>query len=307
MVSFLRSLSTSRTLRRLCRTLQPHLLNPGDLIDISDRALASVNVGGRITRLIYRKSDGRRVSFPPNTRGFLYFHHVPQTPLTTGQIRFRITSENDPFNFHLGKDLTMDVNRHFPWTIPLSTISKPSFAPLKDLLLQEGLVDDASFNIFPAKSRKVSRSLHYLEQPFIVDLSHVSTPIPVVTPHAMGVVRIFKLLVDHRNQESYSPYRGRLLLRFERSTLPEHARNTILVIRVIKVLEPITLSRPDYDMHVPLPIEGRLLEKSLKGLDSRVEGKRLLTINVDSPTLRNCWQDLRLLVGAEKLEKDINA
>ncbi|KAG6891800.1 hypothetical protein C0992_003683, partial [Termitomyces sp. T32_za158] len=57
-------------------------------------------------------------------------------------------------------------------------------------------------------------------------------------------------------------YSGRLVVRLERSTLPEHSERNFLVMRVLKILDPIKPVDPDYDGNVPVPIVGQLVMKS---------------------------------------------
>ncbi|KAH0585793.1 hypothetical protein H2248_007085 [Termitomyces sp. 'cryptogamus'] len=56
---------------------------------------------------------------------------------------------------------------------------------------------------------------------------------------------------------------GRIVVCFERSKLQEHAGGNFVVLRVLKILDPITILDPGYDMHIPLPRVGSLLLKSV--------------------------------------------
>ncbi|KAG6906722.1 hypothetical protein DXG01_012412 [Tephrocybe rancida] len=87
------------------------------------------------------------------------------------------------------------------------------------------------------------------------------------------------------------PYTGHLLLRFERSTLREHSKARILVVRVLKILEPVNVVIPDYDHYLAQPREGELLK-------SHAQGGRTLEVKpytIDLDNLPKCWQDLNLL------------
>ena len=51
-------------------------------------------------------------------------------------------------------------------------------------------------------------------------------------------------------------------MRCERSTLPEHAGGNLLVLRVLKILDPIKPVDPHYDMRLPVPCVGSLILNS---------------------------------------------
>jgi hypothetical protein len=51
------------------------------------------------------------------------------------------------------------------------------------------------------------------------------------------------------------------LVRFERSTLPDHKDARTVVLRFLKIITPITCVFPLYDGHVRLPKEGELNQK----------------------------------------------
>jgi hypothetical protein len=51
-------------------------------------------------------------------------------------------------------------------------------------------------------------------------------------------------------------------VRFELSSLPEHAKAPIM-LRVVKMITPPTLQIPDYDGHMPRPVEGELIYRAM--------------------------------------------
>ncbi|KAG5640805.1 hypothetical protein DXG03_006959 [Asterophora parasitica] len=137
-----------------------------------------------------------------------------------------------------------------------------------------------------------TQGLHTLTQPFAINLEHNSIPIGIITTRAQGRIYLTHFYADHRKLSPYSEYpyngvplfpqicsmlqgfrlkdtpTGRVLVHFDISPLPEHARPAsrppVLVVRVLKILTPIT-SVPGYDMHLPAPVEGGLLSKKRKG------------------------------------------
>lgn len=52
---------------------------------------------------------------------------------------------------------------------------------------------------------------------------------------------------------------GSSLVCFEHSTLPEHSHKPTLVLRVLKIIDPVECIIPGYDGHVPKPVEGSLV------------------------------------------------
>ncbi|KAG6826925.1 hypothetical protein H0H92_013882, partial [Tricholoma furcatifolium] len=287
------SFSTSTTIqyRRCypCRTLQPPLLLPPDLIDISQKKRVAVSVKdcrlkvSKVSLIYCYQPNYLRAPFPPNTCGFLYYHHVPDTPLASAEIRFRVTTLDDPTNFSAGTDLL--TPRFIPWSINTLALSRPSNAPLKELLLREGFADPQALNRVTS-GRHSEQTLFYLEQPFIFDLQSKSMLLGIASPSAFGLVMLARVVRDQRSGALRHPYRGRILLRFERSTLPKHAHDRIVVLRVLKVLEPITPVEPDYDMFTPPPKEGDFLRTNSRNL--------VLSINLDA--CGKWWKDLGLLV-----------
>jgi len=54
---------------------------------------------------------------------------------------------------------------------------------------------------------------------------------------------------------------GSAYARFELSTLPEHIGKRVVVMRIIKFVEPVTCIVPDYDGRMPFPREGELFHR----------------------------------------------
>lgn len=70
---------------------------------------------------------------------------------------------------------------------------------------------------------------------------------------------------------------GSVSVRFELSDLPEHAGTPTLVIRVLKLLEPVKHLIPGYDGSVMVPEEGALVSRTMgvKGSKKRASSWRL--------------------------------
>ncbi|KAF5376475.1 hypothetical protein D9615_008623 [Tricholomella constricta] len=259
-------------------TLDRNRLTPRDFVDLSNLTTSPIAMDslkasiayGHTSHLDYERHKMIRSRFPPDARGFLYYHQDPRLPLTAGEIRFRVTAGPDPALFDAGKDL-LDPHGTF-WSIHLlKLINSKIHRAFKEILGKDELLDPKFLRTIEKswvgiRFCQSMRMLYYLEQPFEAILKP-KTPLVnlrVVTPHAFDELRIHNFLVDYRSDIGASPYTvthpGRLLLRFERSTLPEHAGSDVVVIRVLKILEPLKVVIPMYDMAVPMPCEGELLQ-----------------------------------------------
>ncbi|KAG6896035.1 hypothetical protein C0992_010758 [Termitomyces sp. T32_za158] len=215
-------------------------------------------------RLTAEFEDGRRIigcvlysvdrRFPSKTQGFLYYHRDPHLPPTTDEIRFRVTESSDPTYFHDGTDL-MRADGALPWSISLIRLSA-MHAPLKELLAQ-------NHNI-PAEILDHGRKslLSYLEKPFVVTLEQWSC-ISLIDSQLRTEKVLVPILLHMPRKWSHSVYKGKLLVRFEQASLVEHKDDTSIVMRVLKVLEPIQPLVKDAALLQPTPEEGALL-KTLK-------------------------------------------
>ncbi|KAG6839689.1 hypothetical protein C0991_012554 [Blastosporella zonata] len=167
-----------------------------------------------------------------------------------------------------------------PWYLPIATLVRPHYALLKSLLLEEGLIDESTIRIPQNKQPRFGKNLYSLQHPFAVNLQVKEVTLCIITEQALAYVRFPYFWRDSRKGVMRNPYSGRLLLRFERSTLPEHSMARIIVIRVIKVLEPITCVIPKYDR-----IRGGEKQRALK----------LFTLDLDNPSLK--FKSLELLIN----------
>lgn len=57
---------------------------------------------------------------------------------------------------------------------------------------------------------------------------------------------------------------GTILVRFEKSELPEHMNERAVVVRVMEILSPIECVIPDYNFDVQMPAAGKLIAKRSK-------------------------------------------
>ncbi|KAG6856860.1 hypothetical protein H0H87_012677 [Tephrocybe sp. NHM501043] len=246
---------------RTISTLDPEKLRSTDFVDLSEYRVPTItmgSIGACELRYAYRSDI---VPFPPNTRGFLYYHTYRNLPPTCGEIRFRLTVDSNPGNFADGTDLIgCDA---IPWSISSLTLSLSSYANARKQLEDDRLISKSLSNNMDTLrgtfkvTKSYPREMYYLEQPFMFDMNWALARFKLVTATEVRPMQLQKLFVDQREGGKL----GRLLLRFERSRLPDDVGTNTAVLRVLKILDPIKLSIPGYDAHIPLPEAGSLLLK----------------------------------------------
>ncbi|KAF5376283.1 hypothetical protein D9615_008513 [Tricholomella constricta] len=160
-----------RTSRRI-QTLNRDLLTASDFVDFSHR-------------------QEKAIAIPPNTCGFLYWHHDPSLPPTNWGIRFRLVPEPDLTLFSTGTDLLYP--NAVPWTIHLVSLARHSeYASIKAKLIADRLVDTASIGSLEkgmkgtAKHHWDSTIIRKLDQPFELDIPRHTSTIHIISPTRFG-------------------------------------------------------------------------------------------------------------------------
>ncbi|EDQ98253.1 uncharacterized protein LACBIDRAFT_306713 [Laccaria bicolor S238N-H82] len=167
---------------------------------------------------------------------------VRRAPLLSGELRFRLTSNNLPESFNQGKDcLTPEGDA---WKIPLFVLHHTPFhRHVYQQLRVDGFVSDAldsqlkSIAQTSVRPRSNSVILHSLHQVFPIDFSAMKFSFFVAgdsTLQKVFIERPFRLCVEGYGRASC--YTGKGLVRFELSTLPEHAGTRTVVMRVVKLV-----------------------------------------------------------------------
>ena len=83
---------------------------------------------------------------------------------------------------------------------------------------------------------------------------------------------------------------GSALVRFERSTLPEHEGTRTIVLRFLKIITPVKCVMPLYDGYICCPKEGELYQRTKHNTT-----KTVWSVNLDKPkglmgrSLRLLW------------------
>ncbi|KAG6841598.1 hypothetical protein C0991_009354 [Blastosporella zonata] len=255
-----------KTQSAIVRSLNPLHLQPRDFVDISHRLRPTIKSrlkDGRILTGSLSYASTHRYHFPDKTHGFLYCHRNPNLPVTAGQVRFRLTTSADPASFEEGTDL-MRHDGALPWSIPLLHLRLAATAPLEALAIQDGLIEPHSLDAIRSIAVDGKHShlrlgffLAYLEQPFVICLEKAkSLSIVIVTPQ-LAVHRLSSRFLLASGEKAL--FKGKLLVRFERTTLPDRKGKATIVMRVLKILEPVQRLQDTPSSH-PIPTEGRFLE-----------------------------------------------
>jgi hypothetical protein len=134
----------------------------------------------------------------------------PEQPPIAGQLRFRITSNDDHASFESGSDLLLPNG--VPWLLPLYTLSK-YYLPLYEKLREDRLVSDdldTALSTLPAKRTHYNMKLplYTLNDTFILDFSCRLLRFSVVTEQGMEALQIERTFIDSRVMFDLAPYTG---------------------------------------------------------------------------------------------------
>jgi hypothetical protein len=150
------------------------------------------------------------VPYPQDTNAFLYYFMPPDKPPIGGELRFRVTSSDDPASFGSGSDLLRPDS--LPWSRSLFALSKYYF-PLYEKLREERFVSDdldAALLTLPSfKANHVqSQRLYTLNDTFIVDFSKPKKTF-VITEQGVEILQLGQTFFDVREKKcEYAPYTG---------------------------------------------------------------------------------------------------
>ena len=134
----------------------------------------------------------------------------PERPRIGGELRFRVTSSDDPSSFESGSDLLrMDG---LPWSRPLYALQK-YYHPLYRKLREEGFVPDDLDRVLltlPFTKFKYSQSqtLYTLNDSFVVDFSNRYWTGILITEQGLKRIQKRDMFVDYREMYKYFPYTG---------------------------------------------------------------------------------------------------
>lgn len=254
-------------------TFRPELLKSTDFVDFSGRG--AIGVWTKYGRAEFYCRPG---GFPDNARGFLYYHHPPNTSPACGEIRLRVTGERETSLFQQGSDLMLSSG--VPWRVTLPHISR--FDPIKQLLLDEGLVAPSLLSMIEAMhpkdathSSSLGLNLFSIDQPWTFNVAHTKE---LYVNSNRSVSCGFDLTWD--NFISAFPYTGKNLsniLTFPSVNIrpgkvigrlePGKAVGGALCVkfRVLEIVEPVRCIIPNYSGRVAIPKVGELLSTVFNG------------------------------------------
>ena len=284
------------------RTLDASKLRPSDYMDLTGSVRPVLRFeslhdapgnGNHWSQVRYSYHQGAIVPFPPDTRGFLYYHPAPaDKPDVTSEIRFRVTTADDAKAFAAGSDLLL-LNGA-PWRIPLLRLvgegrdsRTPSLSHLMAArLLEDGLVTKAllrkcrrlvKMTEVPAGlSRKIV--IHSLGQPFPIDFAHNRVLVTFLGAESTDITRTLAPWASVA-KKGRPPYSGWSHLQFHLTAITERypsgtalccfeaypagtsESEDTLAMRVVKLTSPVVAVAPDIPDVVPLPREGELLKR----------------------------------------------
>jgi len=245
------------------------------------------------------------IPFPTGTRGALYFHQDPLLQPISGAIRFRIC--DSPLEFEQGSDLLFSSWR--PWELPLVRIvASPTLHNFSKMLVEDGLVpaslvaDIRQYHTSRYWDRSVY-NIYALNQPLDIDLSRTRLALNLITPRLSKRVALNHVFYDRSEGDYIKPYSGeplvdcwqgtlancelgRIRIRIELSTLPEHVQSPCLVIRFLEYLTPLKCHIPEYHGAVQEPQIGELhMRRTFSGRD------KLWTLPLDKRKDGAVWKD----------------
>ncbi|KIM71492.1 hypothetical protein PILCRDRAFT_17027 [Piloderma croceum F 1598] len=218
--------------------------------------------------------------FPDDAKGFFYYFTPSKASPVGGQLRFRITPSADPTSWSSGRDLCWPRS-DIEWKVHLMTIVRvhPKLAALRTLLLAEKLVSpelmERCMKLVKWRGTLGPQTvLDGLELPFLTSFSyHDRGRFAVIGREEEKFVHVRPFFRDLRYRP-VDPYTGSAFCRFElydskcSRTMRHDARMATennrplprqLVLRVLKIIDPVSCCIPGYDGFVNEPREGELM------------------------------------------------
>ncbi|KAJ7359911.1 hypothetical protein DFH08DRAFT_686614, partial [Mycena albidolilacea] len=195
--------------------------------------------------------------------GLLYYYRDLKAAPLEGGVRFCVTANNAPSSFHHGHDLPLPSG--YPWQIILPQIAgRSGYSRFRDQLLEENIVTAEHLAqchaIFGDRHLKPQRTIFRLTQEFPVNFSSfISLTVVGETLHSLRIIGMFRAFKD---MKPYMPWTGSGLARFEPSTRPEHAGRRVVLLRIAKIVTPVSSTVEQHDGRVIKPEEGYLLTQS---------------------------------------------
>lgn len=291
-------------------TLDPSRLQAADFVDLSDIKYPRIRASLPNDNSYYGSNcfstaysyEHKGTPFPSGSHGFLYYH-VPMSnvPPMAGEVRFRLTSRDDPALFLSGVDLIKPNG--MPWSIPLLRAAPKvtRYRCLCQMLVNDGLITPALLEkcdtmISGAETSSRSRFIHSLGQLFDVDFHTAEMAFFTCHDDVYQRCRIRGLFAESSTYKKPVPYHGKqhslrldgagtyhvapigtALCCFERSFLPWHQGSRTIVMRIVRITSPVRCAISDYNGYMPRPVEGELHRRGCGAIWSLNVDKSKLT------------------------------
>ncbi|KAJ7110625.1 hypothetical protein C8R44DRAFT_856894 [Mycena epipterygia] len=255
---------------RIISTLDPKLLQPEDILDISHKKSSTIHFQdsgiprGPGAELFYIQTKTGHPPFPPNSRGFLYYHSEAHASPLASSVRFRLTPDNTPSSFLRGQDLLAPCG--LPWRISLPQIAcHTGHTKLRKQLLHENLATEEQLShcrdIFREHPRIYPQyTLFRLDSLFSVNFSSQVSLTTVGDELHTSV--LWPFTERNKNSTKFFPWSGSAVARLEPSTRAEHAGHRMLHLRIVKIVQPVARTVEGYAGRMGKPEEGQLLTVS---------------------------------------------
>ncbi len=221
--------------QRVISTLCPKRLRPSDCIDLSGLLLPTIALPSGRTHFHGLNHD-KKVRFPPNTRGFLYYHTPPKAPPFVGELRLRCANSLE--DFPNGTDL-LSTDKFTPWSMPLSAMAtQTNYLSLRGQLMLDDLASQTTLDTWVttrAKALHVHKSyrfgprrpiLYYFRQPFLFRFDSLHLLFHTATKDQIGFCVATNPIWDHRFSPGsrVPPYSGKLSSQFS----IDHIKNNFI-------------------------------------------------------------------------------
>jgi hypothetical protein len=146
----------------------------------------------------------------PDIKAFLYYTIPPGRPRIGGELRFRVTSSDDPVSFASGSDLLRMNGR--PWFRPLYTVSR-SHTSLYQKLREDGLVSDDLDSVLSSLPIKhlvfsIDHLLYSFNDEFIIDFGALEQTFSILTEKGLVRASFRAQFFDGRHLRRGRPYTG---------------------------------------------------------------------------------------------------
>ncbi|KII89562.1 hypothetical protein PLICRDRAFT_53942 [Plicaturopsis crispa FD-325 SS-3] len=243
--------------RQAISTLDPRKLRTSDFQDLSGQRRVQIPLvlpgfEPAYAQLYLANTVG---GTPRGTHGFLYYDAGGGDAAqgTPGEVRFRVTESSDPASFPHGQDMPKYLSSFEPWSLPLTHIAHIRLhCALRVLLEKDGLV--VSWQAVPNPASK-RITISALGEPFRVKFGR-TPPLTVKGAHseASCCLVLIRPVPPIPPGVTRHPVVGSALCCFEQSQ-----DANLLVIRVLKIIEPPRYSHPTYEGKISLPVEGDIL------------------------------------------------